>query len=154
MSDLEDFLREHTDDIKVEESSYLSEVPSESSEKTPGSTPSTRQYNKCARSFIHSQASKVSSKSSTYRGYNGPCDNKRARSFIHSQASKVSSESSTYQGYNGPCDQNSVVSDVSDPSNYSELPACILSYQVSERSAESLGSEDSTRSVKTAIVKT
>ena len=43
LSDLEDFLREYTDNIKVEESSYLSDIPSKSSEETPGSTESARQ---------------------------------------------------------------------------------------------------------------
>ena len=60
LSDLEQFLRERTDDIKVEENSYLSEVSSESSGKTPKSAPSTR------------KSSVASSESSEFRDYYGP----------------------------------------------------------------------------------
>ena len=105
LGDLEEFLHNHTNEVKVEdlqEISYLSEVPSEISEESPGSTPSTRQYNK------------------------------RGRSFIHSQASEASSGSSTYRGYHGPCDQNSAVSDISDLSKHSRLPTSVLK-QTNER---------------------
>ena len=49
LGNLEVILREHTNKVTVEylvESCYLSKVPSEILEETPGSTPSARQYNK------------------------------------------------------------------------------------------------------------
>ena len=119
LSDLEDFLRNLTNHIKVEEYSYLSEVLSESSEETPGSSESARKYNK------------------------------RARPHLHNQASKELSNSSKYRGYYGLCDQNSVVSDateISDLSEYSSSPPSVVNFPVSKSDGETLGSKDSTRS--------
>ena len=58
--DLEEFLGQYTKKAKVEshvENTYLSEVSSKSSEETPGSTPSAREYNSHARNFVESQIS-------------------------------------------------------------------------------------------------
>ena len=117
LSDLEEFLREHTDDIKVEETSYFSEVPSEGSEETPGTTASTREY-KRARSYIDSQTSEASSEESS-RDYYGPCD----------QNSAVSD-----------------ATEISGLSEYSSAPTNVVTFRVSEPDGESLGSEDTERS--------
>ena len=116
ISNLEKLIREHTDDIKVEETSYLSEVPSEGSEETRGTTASTREY-KRARSYIDSQASEASEESS--RDYYGPCD----------QNSAVSD-----------------ATEISDLSEYSSAPTNVVTFRVSEPDGESLGSKDTVRS--------
>ena len=116
ISNLEKLIREHTDDIKVEETSYLSEVPSEGSEENPGTTASTREY-KRARSYIDSQASEASEESS--RDYYGPCD----------QNSAVSD-----------------ATEISDLSEYSSAPTNVVTFRVSEPEGESLGSENTERS--------
>ena len=116
ISNLEKLIREHTDDIKVEETSYLSEVPSEGSEENPGTTASTREY-KRARSYIDSQASEASEESS--RDYYGPCD----------QNSAVSD-----------------ATEISDLSEYSSAPTNVVTFRVSEPDGESLGSKDTVRS--------
>ena len=81
LGDLKEFLQEHTNKATVrdpQESCYLSEVPPESSEETPRSMPSKRQYNKCARIFIGSQASESSGEDSSKEGDHSKVQNCKA----------------------------------------------------------------------------
>ena len=71
LGDLKEFFQESINKATfgdLQKSSYLSKVPSEYSEETPGYTLSKRQYNRRSRSFIDSQASEKSSEESS-KGY-------------------------------------------------------------------------------------
>ena len=73
LTDLEELLRKLTDDLKLEDNSYLSEVISKSSRKNPRSSETALEYDTRAP-HIHNQVSEELTDSSRYRGYYGPCD--------------------------------------------------------------------------------
>ena len=85
LSDLEGLLRELTDDIKVEDNSYLSEVLSKTSGKSPRSSKSALEYNTRALR-INNQVSKELTDSSRHWGYYGPCN----QNSVVSDASEIS----------------------------------------------------------------
>ena len=89
VGDLQIFFCEKINDSfieNIEENCYMSEIVSESSSETPGSTVSKRAYHQFARSHVDSQVSESCPEKKRYR-YCWPCEPPGISGFLDSSIS-------------------------------------------------------------------